>query len=99
MEYAERMDGSKPVATPAAETRSRIRKVLQDHGQLSLQAGTLQDASDLYEAGMTSRASVSVMLALESEFDIEFPDNMLRRDVFQSIEAIGAAVDQLVARR
>jgi acyl carrier protein len=48
---------------------------------------------------MTSRASVSVMLALEGEFDIEFPDPMLRRDVFQSIEAIGAAVDLLVAKR
>ncbi|MND09072.1 Aminoacyl carrier protein [compost metagenome] len=53
-------------------------------------------AADLYEAGMTSRASVSVMLALESEFGIEFPDSMLRRDVFESIETIGAAVRQLV---
>jgi acyl carrier protein len=99
MEYAERMEGSKPVATPSGDTRARIRKVLQDHGQLSAQTGTLQDDSDLYEAGMTSRASVSVMLALEGEFDIEFPDPMLRRDVFQSIEAIGAAVDLLVAKR
>ena len=28
---------------------------------------------------MTSHASVNVMLALEDEFDIEFPEAMLRR--------------------
>ena len=97
MEYAERMDGSKPVATPGADTRARIRKVLQDHGQLSAQPGTLKDASDLYEAGLTSRASVSVMLALESEFDIEFPDHMLKRNVFRSIGSIERALRELIA--
>ena len=99
MDYAEQVDGLKPVTAPAADTRERVRRVLRDHGQLNEMAGALDDASDLYEAGMTSRASVSVMLALESEFDIEFPDSMLRRDVFQSIEAIGRAIEQLMVRR
>ena len=39
------------------------------------------------------------MLALEGEFDIEFPDSMLRRDVFQSIAAIGGAIEQLLLVR
>ena len=34
---------------------------------------------------MTSHASVNVMLALEGEFEIEFPDHMLKRSVFESI--------------
>jgi acyl carrier protein len=37
---------------------------------------------------MTSHASVSVMLALENEFDVEFPDSELRRASFQTIDAI-----------
>ena len=41
---------------------------------------------------MTSHASVNVMLALEGEFDIEFPDHMLKRSVFESIEAIRGAI-------
>jgi acyl carrier protein len=86
-------------SSAAAETRARVRAVLAEHAHLGGGAASLADTSDLYEAGMTSRASVSVMLALESEFEIEFPDAMLRRDVFQSIEAIGAAIMQLVAAR
>jgi acyl carrier protein len=96
MQYTAPMDGS---ASPSAETRTRVRAVLAHHAQLGIEVTTLEDRSDLYEAGMTSRASVSVMLALESEFDIEFPDTMLRRDVFQSIDAIGAAIEQILAAR
>ena len=77
-------------------TRSRVRQVLKEHGQLSVDIAALADGGDLYEAGMTSRSSVSVMLALESEFQIEFPDSMLRRDVFESVDAISAAIDKLV---
>jgi len=96
MAYAEQ--GQVPTGTPVGDIRARIRSVLKEHSQLSVDVSSLADTADLYEAGMTSRASVSMMLALESEFEIEFPDTMLRRDVFESVEAIGAAVEQLLAR-
>ena len=35
------------------------------------------------------------MLALEGEFEIEFPDHMLKRSVFESIAAIRAAIEEL----
>jgi acyl carrier protein len=35
------------------------------------------------------------MLGLESEFDVEFPDAMLKRSVFQSVSAIRAALEKL----
>ena len=72
-----------------------IRRILKDHGRLSVDAMDLAEEADLYQAGMTSHASVNVMLALEGEFDIEFPDSMLRRSVFESIAAIRAAVEDL----
>ena len=96
MEQLEQLNGSINAA-PALTTAERIRQVLHEHAQLGVPATSLDDTTDLYETGMTSRASVSVMLALESEFEIEFPDTMLRRDVFESIAAIAAAVDKLVA--
>ena len=37
---------------------------------------------------MSSHASVGVMLALEDAFDVEFPDNMLKRCVFESVTSI-----------
>jgi len=74
---------------------ARIRNVLKAHGRLSVDVDALKDDSDLYQAGLTSHASVSIMLALEGEFDIEFPDQMLSRGVFSSIGAIHTAVDSL----
>jgi acyl carrier protein len=51
--------------------------------------------SDLYQAGMTSHASVNVMLALEDHFDVEFPDRMLTRSVFESIASIAMSLEEL----
>lgn len=72
-----------------------IRRVLMEHGRLSGDVAELGVESDLYQAGMTSHASVNVMLALEGEFAVEFPDHMLRRGVFGSIGSIRAAIDEL----
>ena len=47
---------------------------------------------------MSSYASVNVMLALEEAFEIEFPDSMLDRSVFESIAAIAAALGRLELR-
>ena len=76
--------------------KDQIRQVIKEHGQLSVDIDTLGDDSDLYQAGMTSHASVNVMLGLESAFDIEFPDQMLTRSVFSSVAAIRGALSQLI---
>jgi acyl carrier protein len=77
--------------------KTEIREILCEHGHLTLDARSLADDADLYQMGMTSHASVNVMLALESKFDIEFPDRMLRRGVFGSISAMSVAIGELVA--
>ena len=74
---------------------SEIRQILKEHGRLANDATTLADDADLYQAGMTSHASVNVMLALEDAFDLEFPDHMLKRSVFQSVASIAAALAEL----
>ena len=75
----------------------KIRQTLREHARLPVDVDTLADDSDLYQAGMTSHASVNVMLALEDAFDIEFPDRMLRRSVFESVAAIRDALTELQA--
>jgi len=72
-----------------------IRQILTDHAKLASDVKTLKDDFDLYQAGMTSHASVNVMLALEAQFDIEFPDRMLKRNVFESIASIETALKEL----
>jgi len=76
--------------------KGEIRGILREHGRLMHDVETVSDDTDLYELGMTSHASVNVMLALEAQFEIEFPDRMLRRGVFESISSITAAIQELV---
>ncbi|HMJ33055.1 MAG TPA: acyl carrier protein [Baekduia sp.] len=75
-----------------------VRQIVQEHGRLAVDIATLADDASLYEAGMSSHASVNVMLALEDAFDVEFPDDMLKRSVFESVAAISSALQQLEAQ-
>lgn len=72
-----------------------IRTVLDAQGRLPVSISSLTDHDDLYENGLTSHASVNVMLALEDEFDIEFPDELLRKSTFESVTAITSALASL----
>jgi acyl carrier protein len=72
-----------------------IRQVIEDHARLPVDLESVSDDADLYEAGMTSHASVNLMLGLEDHFDVEFPDRMLKRSVFESVNAIAAALSEL----
>jgi acyl carrier protein len=81
-------------ANHSSEKLDRIRVILLKHGRLGKHAMELAENDDLFAAGMTSLASVNVMLALESEFGVEFPDQMLSRSMFMSIGAISMAVQK-----
>jgi acyl carrier protein len=74
---------------------TEIRKLIADHARLAVDVSTLTDDASLYEAGMTSHATVNLMLALEGSFDVEFPDSMLKRSVFESVASITAALGEL----
>ena len=72
-----------------------IREIIAEHGRLSADVSALAVGDDLYAAGLTSHASVSLMLAIEDAFDIEFPEELLKRSTFGSIAAIEEAVNEL----
>lgn len=78
-------------------TTDRVRDIVSQHGRLAVEIVTVSNEDDLYRAGLTSHASVNLMLALEDAFDLEFPERLLRRQTFQSIAAISEAIDQLHA--
>jgi acyl carrier protein len=78
-----------------SDVDAKIRSVLEEHGRFPVAVDTLGDSQDLYESGLTSHASVNVMLALEDEFDLEFPDALLRKSTFESIAAIRDALGTL----
>lgn len=76
--------------------QAQIRDVLAAHGRMAVDLREVDSQADLYELGLTSLASVNVMLALEDAFDIEFPDEALKKCTFASVRNIEQVVGGLV---
>jgi acyl carrier protein len=87
--------GSVGTAIAGGAVQAQVREVLAAHARLPVAVEGLGSDADLFSAGMSSHASVNVMLALEDVFDLEFPDSMLKRRAFGSIAAISAAIAEL----
>ena len=73
-----------------------LRDILGEYSKLAVDIETLTNDSDLYDAGLTSLTTVSVMLALEDAFDVEFEDHMLSRATFHSVNTLVAAIEELL---
>jgi acyl carrier protein len=76
--------------------QDQIRDVLAAHGRMAVDPREVDDEADLYKLGLTSHASVDVMLALEDAFDIEFPDEVLKKSTFESVRNIAQVIESLV---
>lgn len=75
--------------------KATIRGILSEVARLDVPLADLADSDDLYAAGLSSLATVHVMLALENAFDIEIPDQMLTRQLFRSVDSLATAVEQI----
>ena len=75
--------------------RARIRAVLKGTDYLETDIDGLADDADLYAAGLSSHATVNLMLALEEAFDVELPDRLLRRRTFSSVDAMAEALAEI----
>jgi acyl carrier protein len=73
--------------------QDRTRDVLAAHGRMAVDPREVDDQADLYELGLTSLASVDVMLALEDAFGVEFPDEVLKKSTFGSVRHIEQVVE------
>ena len=76
--------------------QDRIRDALAAHGHMSVDPREVDDQADLYKLGLTSTASVNVILALEEAFGVEFPDEALKKTTFASVRNIEQVVEGLV---
>ena len=72
-----------------------IKEIVLEHIGQAIDADRIQDNSDLYSLGLTSLATVGLMLAIEDRFDIEFPEAMLGRATFRSVASIADSIRKL----
>jgi acyl carrier protein len=86
-----------PAATTPDTIGSAMRTLLAQVGRLRADPTTLPADADLHAAGLSSLATVDLMLAIEEHFGVEFPDRLLNRRTFGSIAALTAAVAEIAA--
>lgn len=79
-----------------SERTQTIRRIVQEHGRIPNSIDGVGDTDSLYNVGLTSHATVNVMLALEDEFDIEFPERFLNRSTFETIASLRAAIGSIM---
>jgi acyl carrier protein len=74
-----------------------ILRVIDQEARLAVPAADLTPGADLYKLGLTPYSAVRALLALEREFGVELPRNLLRRETMQSVDAIAQALQGAVA--
>ncbi|MEO6863926.1 MAG: acyl carrier protein [Gemmatimonadaceae bacterium] len=73
----------------------KIRDTLRQHARLNRDVSAISVDADLYACGLTSHATVNLMLGLEDTFQVEFPERMLRRRTFETIANIRDSIAEL----
>ena len=76
-----------------------VRRIVASYGRLAVDVDDVGPDDDLYGLGMTSHATLNVLLAIEETFDIEIPEDLLERPIFESFSAMGTAISGLVEQR
>ncbi|MGA9601484.1 MAG: acyl carrier protein [Methylocystis sp.] len=72
-----------------------IRSLIDRETRLALPAAEITPRADLYALGLTAFEAVRLLVAIEREFNVQLPREMLKRETARSIEAIVQAFQAL----
>lgn len=72
-----------------------IRDIVVRHARVNAKAEEITPTTDLYAIGLSSLTTVHLMLALEDHFGVEFPNHLLSRKTFESLQSIAEAIEEL----
>ena len=75
--------------------KNELRQIIKDTAHFEVSIDSISDDDDLYEAGLSSLSTIQLVLAIERHFNIEIPDQMLYRHLFQSVNPLAKAVTTL----
>ena len=78
--------------------RRDVRALVAGIANLAVPLAELDDDADLFEAGMSSIEAVTLVVALETKFDLRFDQELMQIDTFRSIASIDAAVAKAASR-
>ena len=70
--------------------KTALRRILSESARLDVSPDSLADDADLYAAGLSSLATVHLMLAIEDEFGVQFDE-----DTASSIDTVGQLIEAI----
>jgi acyl carrier protein len=79
------------------EIWQRLSNVLREHLTLVAPGEEVPQDSTLRELGLDSMNAINLMLDLEGEFGVVFPDSMLNEETFRSGRTLVQAIEGLLA--
>lgn len=78
------------------DTQNRLQEVVKPHLKFH-EAGAVEPAADLGELGLDSLSTISLLLDVEDEFNIEIPEELLEDDTFSTLATLADVVDKMRA--
>lgn len=76
------------------ETQQQIQQLIAENSALSANDATDPNA-DLFAAGLSSLDCVRILLAVEDEFDIELPEEIINRELFSTVANLASVVSDV----
>jgi acyl carrier protein len=84
------------IAADSGSPRARLRALVAGILAAKSQTRPFSDDDTLAEIGIASVDMVTLLLSVESEFDLEVPQQEITADMFRSISTIDALVRRLL---
>ena len=82
-----------------SELKEKIQNCLVEHLRMVNSPQEIPVDADLSTLGLTSMAATNLLIDLEDEFNVQFPDSMLTPEVFHSVDSLGEAISSLMNDR
>lgn len=76
--------------------KCKLIEVLENHGlEIPNEANCTESSVDIWLEELTSLEFVEIIVDIEEHFNIEFPDNLLNRDIICSLDRLSVIITEL----
>jgi acyl carrier protein len=87
-----------PDESTTIELQQSIRGLIAENSGVVL-VDSISDTDDLFAAGLQSLDCVRILVAVEDEFDIELPNEIIERKLFCTVQNLSEAVTGLLGEQ
>jgi acyl carrier protein len=78
-------------------TLEKLKACMLEHLKLVQSVDKIHDDAELTGLGLDSMAATNLMIDIEDEFGITFPDDLLTPETFRTVTTLNSAIQQLLS--